>query len=57
MDYCEEMKQAIKDAIMRKYGKIDDCGCYSGNDWLSTEDIFNLVCETIDENNYMFLED
>ena len=57
MDYCEEMKQAIKDAIISKYGKLDDMGCYSGNAWLSTEEIYTLICETLDDNDYMFLED
>ena len=57
MDYASEMKECIKEAIERKFGKIDDMGCYCGNgEWMSTESMFELVCEIIDDNNYMFVE-
>ena len=56
MNYAEDMKQAIREAIIARYGKIDSLGCYSGKDWLSTEDIYELVCDIIDENDYMFEE-
>ena len=57
MDYANEMKNAIKEAIEKKFGEIDDCGCYKRNgEWMSTESMFELICDTIDENDYMFVE-
>ena len=57
MEYANEMKNAIKEAIERVFGKIDDFGCYKRNGkWMSTESMFELICNTIDENDYMFIE-
>ena len=57
MEYADEMKEAIREAIERKFGKIDDCGCYSDNgEWMSTKSMFELICDTIDDNDYMFVE-
>lgn len=57
MEYANEMKNAIKEAIERVFGEIDDCGCYKRNgEWMSTESMFELICNTIDENNYMFID-
>lgn len=57
MEYAREMKDAIKEAIEKKFGKIDDCGCYSYNgEWMSTDSIFELICDVIDDYDYMFLE-
>ena len=59
MTYAEQMKKAIREAIERKFGKINDFGCYSGNtyEWLSTESIFELVCDTIDDDDWFFIDD
>ena len=56
MEYAQEMKDAIKESIERMFGEIDDRGCYSNGNWLSTESIYNLVCNVIDANNYMFTD-
>lgn len=57
MEYANEMKEAIKEAIIKKFGEIDDCGCYKWNGaWMSTESIFELVCDVIDDYDYMFEE-
>lgn len=58
MEYAKQMKEEIKEAIERVFGEIDDCGCYRYNGaWLSTESILEIVFETIDYNDYMFMED
>lgn len=59
MNYAEQMKEAIKEAIEEKFGKINDCGCYSGigGEWLSTESIFEIVCNAIDDNDWLFIEE
>lgn len=59
MNYANQMKEEIKNAIERAFGEINNLGCYSGEtgNWLSTESIFELVCNTIDENDYLFDED
>ena len=58
MDYANDMKNAIKEAIEEVFGSIDDCGCYKRNgSWLSTESMFELICNVINENDYMFCED
>ena len=56
MDYAQQLKDAIKQSIEQRHGEISDRGCYSGNAWLSTEDILNLVCDVIDANGYMFVD-
>lgn len=56
MEYANEMKDAIKEAIERVFGEIDDCGCYNNGNWMSTESMFELVCNVIDDNDYMFIE-
>lgn len=57
MEYANEMKEAIREAIEKAFGKIDDCGCYSDNGkWMSTQSMFELICDTIDDNDYMFVE-
>ena len=57
MEYAKEMKEAIKEAIVKKFGEIDDGGCYMYNgEWLSTESMFDLICDVIDDNDYMFYE-
>jgi hypothetical protein len=48
------MKDAIREAIEKKFGKIDNSGCYSNGSWMSTECIFELVCDVIDDNEYLF---
>ena len=58
MEYSNEMKNAIKEAIEKAFGKINDYGCYADNGkWMSTESMFELVCDVIDENDYMFCDD
>lgn len=58
MNYADEMKEAIREEIERVFGEIDDCGCYKHNgEWFSTERMFELICDVIDNNDYMFLED
>lgn len=56
MEYANEMKDAIKEAIERMFGEIDDSGCYNNGSWMSTESMFELVCNVIDDNDYMFIE-
>ena len=57
MEYANEMKEVIREAIERMFGKIDDCGCYSDNgEWMSAKSMFELICDTIDDNDYMFVE-
>lgn len=57
MEYANEMKEAIKEAIERTFGEIDDCGCYKHNGrWMSTESMFELICNVIDANDYMFID-
>ena len=58
MNYCEQMKQAIKEEMERVFGEINDCGCYKHNgQWFSTESVLNVVFDAIDNNDYLFLED
>lgn len=56
MKYAQQMKEEIRKAIEHRFGEIDNLGCYSNGNWLSTESIFELVCNTIDENDYLFDE-
>lgn len=57
MEYANEIKEAIKEAIERTFGEIDDCGCYKHNGrWMSTESMFELICNVIDANDYMFID-
>ena len=58
MSYAEQMKEAIKEAIEREYGKLNDFGCYSGETerWLSTERLFDVVSNAVDENDWLFDE-
>jgi hypothetical protein len=57
MKHSQQLKEEIKKAIEHRFGEINDYGCYSGKDWLSTERLFDLICNTIDENDYLFGED
>lgn len=56
MKYTDELKDAIKKAIEKAYGKIDDSGCYCNGKWMSTENIFKLISNVIDDNDYMLKE-
>jgi hypothetical protein len=56
MEYANEMKNAIKEAIENVFGEIDDCGCYNNGEWMSTESMFELICNVIDDNDYMFID-
>lgn len=53
----EAMKETIRKAIERKYGEIDDRGCYKNDRWFSLEAIIELINETIDDNDYMFIDE
>jgi hypothetical protein len=59
MTYAKQMKEAIRGAIERKFGEISDSGCYSGigGEWMSTQRFFDLVCDTIDDNDWLFGDD
>jgi hypothetical protein len=53
----EELKNAIEAALTKIYGNIDNLGCYNNGSWISTEAVFNLICETINENEHLFIEE
>jgi hypothetical protein len=53
----EELKNAIETALIKKYGSIDNLGCYNNGSWISTEIVFNLICEIINENEHLFIEE
>lgn len=48
--------EILTNAIIEKYGEINEFGCYSFDtrEWLSTQAIVELITETI--NNYDFDE-
>jgi hypothetical protein len=53
----EELKNAIEIALIKRYGEINDLGCYKNGAWISTETILNLICEIINENENLFIEE
>lgn len=57
MEYANKMKSTIKETIEKVFGEINDRGCYNNGEWMSTESMFELICNVIDENDYMFVED
>lgn len=44
-----QLKEAIKAALERRYGELNDLGAYTNGNWLSTEKVFEIVCNVIDE--------
>lgn len=58
MSCREEMKAAILSAIEQKFGAIDDMGsyCRETGEWMSTQRIFEVVCETIDALDWYFVD-
>lgn len=58
MEYTNDIKEVFKEAIIKNFGEINNFGCCTqSGKWFSTESIFELICDTIDENDYLFLED
>lgn len=55
----KEIKETIREAIEKHYGELNDRGCYSGDtgEWLSTEAIFDIVCDALDEYDWCFEEE
>ena len=53
----EELKNAIETALIERYGKIDNLGCYNNGTRTSTEIIFNLICDIINKNEHLFIEE
>lgn len=46
----EQIKEIIKQALIDKYGEIDNYGSYCGKgNWLSTETVLTTICDAIDE--------
>lgn len=50
----EILKNEIESKIKEVYGEIDDTGCYNNGEWMSLQRLYWLVCDAIDENDYLF---